>query len=713
MRLKSLEVAGFRGFATKQTFDLDADAVIVVGANGNGKTSLFDAVLWAISGRIPRLGNEDTGLVCRFAGTGHARVVLQLGAADGSSQVTITRVFDGERTTLSVETPEGVTHGPQAEGQLIELVWNEAAMATSPSEALSTVLTRSVYLQQDLVRQFIDSVTEHERFTAVSELVGAGRVTELQGELERQKVAWTRATNARSADLQPLRARVSAMESRLVELKARQAPTETGFDEAAWDTWWGQLQTMGISTGLVPITAREAPAAIDAAIKQLDGQRRVAERRQQQIESLIHDLTGVAASPKPDPAPLRSRVALVKQQVESARAKVSAEQTRVAEMRRLQADLQERSDQLRALAALALKNLGNKCPVCDQGYDMDGTRRRLEALAESGPTVAASLPDTLPDLLTALAFEEKALSTSELDLRRVEQDAREREAVELAIAKRFEDLGLALSSVIDQSSALADAAAATVRQIQAVSAAQKSGESFALRLSQAGDQAAIQEHQKEIETALATLQQEDKDLQRRTETGDQAQQVIEALREATTRVVTERVKEIEPLLGEIYSRIDVHPAFRVVKLLASIVRGRGQLATVVSDPLSEIECDSPGLVLSSSQMNALAVCMFLSLNLGIARPPLEAAILDDPLQSLDDINLLGLIDLLRRTKDQRQLCVSTHDVRFGSLMARKLRPRTSKQRTIVIELDGWTRTGPTVSTHEVSCDPAPIRLIPS
>ena len=171
------------------------------------------------------------------------------------------------------------------------------------------------------------------------------------------------------------------------------------------------------------------------------------------------------------------------------------------------------------------------------------------------------------------------------------------------------------------------------------------------------------------------------------------------------------MKEIEPLLNDIYSRIDVHPAFRVVRFFASVVRGRGQLAAVVSDPLSDVESDSPATVLSSSQLNALAVCTFLSLNLGVSSPPLESAILDDPLQSLDDINLLGLIDLLRRTKDQRQLFVSTHDKRFGKLLARKLRPGSSEQRTIVIELDGWSRTGPIVIKRDVHCDPVPLRLM--
>src|SRR5258705_8561932 len=103
-------------------------------------------------------------------------------------------------------------------------------------------------------------------------------------------------------------------------------------------------------------------------------------------------------------------------------------------------------------------------------------------------------------------------------------------------------------------------------------------------------------------------------------------------------------------------------------------------------------------------MNVLAVCIFLSLNLGVSRPPLSVAILDDPLQSLDDINLLGLVDLLRRTKDQRQLLVSTHDSRFGSLLARKLRPRNNEGRTLLIELDSWNRQGPSVATREIEGD---------
>lgn len=84
--------------------------------------------------------------------------------------------------------------------------------------------------------------------------------------------------------------------------------------------------------------------------------------------------------------------------------------------------------------------------------------------------------------------------------------------------------------------------------------------------------------------------------------------------------------------------------------------------------------------------------------------------LDDPLQSLDDVNLLGLIALLRRTKDRRQLLVSTHDLRFGRLLSRKLRPVSEGQRTRVIALEAWGPSGPTVRQDDAIRDPERLRI---
>jgi hypothetical protein len=107
----------------------------------------------------------------------------------------------------------------------------------------------------------------------------------------------------------------------------------------------------------------------------------------------------------------------------------------------------------------------------------------------------------------------------------------------------------------------------------------------------------------------------------------------------------------------------------------------------------------------------LAVAVFLAMNLGMPSLPVRAAILDDPLQSLDDLNLLGLVDLFRRLRAHRQLLVSAHDERFGQLLRRKLRPVSDQQRTLVIEFEGWTREGPQVRRTELERDKRPLRIV--
>ncbi|MCV7394381.1 hypothetical protein [Mycobacterium paraseoulense] len=170
---------------------------------------------------------------------------------------------------------------------------------------------------------------------------------------------------------------------------------------------------------------------------------------------------------------------------------------------------------------------------------------------------------------------------------------------------------------------------------------------------------------------------------------------------------------IEPLLQRIFSTVDPHPTFRVIRFITRMLRGRGSLWTTLDDPLWGKTIQDPSLVLSSSQLNVLAVSIFLALNLAIPTLPLQVIALDDPLQSLDTLNLLGLADLLRRIKATRQVLVSTHDERLANLLVRKLRPISTDERTIQLDLNGWTSAGPTVNQREIPPDTESLRLIAS
>lgn len=714
MRLLSVELAGFRGFPRRQIFDLDADAVVLVGANGHGKTSLFDGILWALSGRIPRLHSEDSRLVSMYSETGQARVALRLQDPRRTTELTVTRSFDGSEGRLTLDTSEGSYTGPSAEGRLIDLVWPDAASASDPREALASVLTCSVYLQQDLIRQFVEAATDQERFAAVSELVGAGRVTELQASLERAKKAWSTTTNQREDELDPLRNRLAEIEARQNESAVSATQASSAITAETWDQWWLNLSRVGLTVLKVDSASREAPAAIDNSIKQLEALRRSTERRLQSLHTIRTELLTLLGRTIPDALSLRPTVALLRDQLEDLRRSVAQEQVVLAELRRHQAELKEKAEQLRALATLALKHLEDRCPVCAQAYDVTATKLRLEAIAKGGGEAShggQARSSRLGELLAALATKEKETATAELTLRSTEQAAREQQTIREALSKRLTEFSVTTDDDVARDAALEQAIASAEDLVLRVRELQGVGESLALRLAHSSAQAVLDELHREAETLRRDIADREQIILARNQTGNQAQHVIEALREAAGAVVEERLQEIGPLLQSIYARIDPHPSLRLVTFLSRMVRGKGQLSTVVIDPIGAKESTVPATVLSSSQVNALAASVFLALNMGMPRPPLSVAILDDPLQSLDDINLLGLVDLLRRTKDRRQLLVSTHDSHFGSLLSRKLRPISDAGRTLVIELSGWSRQGPTVMRREVKSDPVPLRLV--
>lgn len=91
------------------------------------------------------------------------------------------------------------------------------------------------------------------------------------------------------------------------------------------------------------------------------------------------------------------------------------------------------------------------------------------------------------------------------------------------------------------------------------------------------------------------------------------------------------------------------------------------------------ECQTVYLdhIFSEAQMNVLSLSIFLGLVFSVRNYGFKQIFLDDPVQSLDDINEVSFIDLLRtliQSKEVDKNCIiSTHDHNFSQLMKIKLR----------------------------------------
>lgn len=131
----------------------------------------------------------------------------------------------------------------------------------------------------------------------------------------------------------------------------------------------------------------------------------------------------------------------------------------------------------------------------------------------------------------------------------------------------------------------------------------------------------------------------------------------------------------EDLINSIYRKIDPHPAFKKVEFKADFDSDKPGLNIVVSDEDGGVI--SPILYFSAAQTNILSLSVFLANALHAKDDegnPVDVILIDDPIQSMDSINILSTIDLLRSICLQfnKQIIISTHDENFFGLLQRKI-----------------------------------------
>lgn len=175
-RLKAIEIIDFRGIRRLRPEDMvfDGDVIFVYGPNGVGKTSIADAVEWAITGQIDRLSGwspkEDSRgfdpIVNVFSSESEARVELQLSGGEAISRVKRGRSIERKVGSRIVTDDRSII-------EHVVGARTESAEYRLKIERLRSLFRGSHALSQHDIRQFLERTPATERFDILTTMIGA------------------------------------------------------------------------------------------------------------------------------------------------------------------------------------------------------------------------------------------------------------------------------------------------------------------------------------------------------------------------------------------------------------------------------------------------------------------------------------------------------------------------------------------------------------
>ena len=313
MRPRRLEVSGFTSFKEHTEIDFDgSDFFALVGATGSGKSSIIDAMCFALYGSVPRYDNRNLVAPVISHGKVEAKVLLEFSieGKDYTAIRVVRRSGKGATTKEArLETGGEVLAGNADElteqvGRLVGLSFEHfTKCVVLPQGDFARFLHDKPGERQDLVVKLLNlGIYERMRQSAT------GRATERKVELDRanhrltSELAFATAealsdAKARAKRLQELRKRVIAVKPQLDEAQSSAKEARTRAQEAlGWVKLVGSL---------------EVPSGIDALAEQMEDATAAMTAAEKSVAEAGKEVAAAtsARNKLPDPTPLTRALA--------------------------------------------------------------------------------------------------------------------------------------------------------------------------------------------------------------------------------------------------------------------------------------------------------------------------------------------------------------------------------------------------------------------
>jgi chromosome segregation protein len=639
MKLKFVELAGFRGFKGTTRFELPEGFVVLTGRNGAGKSTVLDAVEFVLTGTISKYsvrGAKGGGLEEHIWWLGEGTAsnhYVTLGLVDEVGEVVITRSRSGgldynleELASKLCTTHTLVPHWPQTLVQTT-LIRDETIAALSldlPEQARFAAVRAAVSGLTG--RDYSDRMATILRATVQVKESQERRVFDLRVELGRALTTLTEARSAadRMTDVAGAR-----------ETVERLAPPMLGPPNERASQFRSYI-----------VDQKQSLLALQTAIN--NAERLVKERQSAESPAAEAALTAI-----------QTQIDLAHQQHMAAHSTLLEAQRGVVAAKE--------KDEI-ASHLLALLSHGERvglqdghCPLCRAERTSDQFVSAIEAaralLAEHNSR-AVSAVTALENAQVSLAQAEQLLGRAEEQLRAVQVRAARFDAEFLQLRNAF----IALNVEVDPLDHVGARAIALKRQDDIARL-----EHALLILETSG----AQERVKTIEARIEQLREQVELESARQIAAERAvscaRQLEGAAKEIANQVLMEQFDTVLPLLKELYLRLRPHTSWEEIGADFG-GRVRGSLNLTVG------EGKNPQFLFSSGQRRAAGLAFLLAIHLSRPWCLLRTLLLDDPIQHIDDYRALNLVEVLsavRRTG--RQVIVAVEDLALADVLCRRLR----------------------------------------
>jgi DNA repair exonuclease SbcCD ATPase subunit len=664
-RLASVSIEGFKAFTTRKTIELSGKHLFVFGENGRGKSSIVEAVRWALFGLADR---PETEIRNQFYPEGDCRVELKLLGPGGTWSLTrrlragsgksdqfitdpnqkpvnqseifphIARLGPKEGTHIIFAAQQASGRRPQADiSDFDKVLYSYLHLEETPE--LLTHLDNLIEEQQEGERQVADKLSEIEQELR-TELEGA----ELRLEELLRNPPWPHESNP---TLEETETKVSQFVKQIellvgetIPAESNQAATLQNCENAI--SKFTMLGRANMESQLARLTGE-----IDAITTSWDAKvtAETLVRKHTPEISRLEEAKSVAGQGR-TPSELSNELGALKEHLERSNFKHAIAKQAESYCSRFSAD---------------------ECPVCLTPIQTEELLQKIRQLVNDCEPNTKDVSKRIEEAETNLRSMEKL----EEELNALTQACSEARAQILDADQRLREL-LDLSSDIEVTEIGVKPVLEALQMSQA-----------ALQHGLKADEISTSDWKKNIETLRHELRfqkyrRRTEELQRDLDTGLQpardcyaqfeqllltTQSIRDKLQQEFHSALDQTLPKIGEMMTEVYQRLTKQISFEkvFVERVPSSSRGRDLIVRVSSSRVPDVRCN-PDDVLNGQAINALRLApYFVFSQFQSEALELDLLIVDDPSQSFDTSRVNLLMRELAAAASHAQLIIATHE----------------------------------------------------